>query len=781
MINDETMQNNLYAHKNEFENQTLEEHLNNVAKLAEEFAKVFSNSDWAKYSGLLHDLGKIFSDWQKHLLTGKPTSINHSEAGTYIAYKKFCEDKFWKNITPFQRVISYLILGHHAGLPDYDEGVGNSLKSILEDNDLKKDCEEIKKNEELFEILNSELPKSFPFGLKTLSKDFMNDFHLWIRMLYSCLVDADFLDTENFMTPEESRKRGNYKTLEELKKEFDSYMSEKTKNARKSELNEIRQNILKSCIEKSDLPSGFFTLNVPTGGGKTLSSMAFSLNHAIKNNKKRIITAIPYTSIIEQTANVYKYGTDDIEEIEKNKKNREFLFGEENVLEHHSNFDFEKDENRKTLEKLKLASENWDAPIIVTTNVQLFESLFNAHSSHCRKLHNLANSVIILDEVQMLPPEFLKSIISVLKSLVKNFGVTVVLCSATQPALTGKIGSNDAAFEGISESEITHIIDNPEELSQKLKRVEINTDFVQNKINDWQELANELKEYEQVLCIVQTRKNCRELHKLMPEGTIHLSALMCAEERSEIISEIKQKLKEGLPIRVISTQLVECGVDIDFPVVFKALSGFDSIAQAAGRCNREGKIKDVGNVFIFESPSKTPVGLLKKSAEATRDIFELHNFNIELNPQIYTEYFKSYFSRVNNFDIPKFHPTMIDNTREGKFQFRTLSDNYKLIDNSFQGTVYVHYKSEKSGKDNLDLLINLKNGEFSKGLFRKLTRFSVNLPLNEIKELVDEKRIEKIPSDYGDIYMQTLDDKELYQNGLGLVADSIQSFETYIF
>lgn len=780
MLSEAKMQNTLYAHKNDTKEQTIEEHLKNVAKLASEFAENFSNSDWAKYAGLFHDLGKAFSDWQNHLLEGTSTPINHSEAGAYIAYKKFCEDVFWGKIKSFQNAVSYLIAGHHAGLPDFHPGSGNDLKGLLDNDKLKKMSDELLKMEGLSDILKTELPKSLPFCAKELSSDFVNDFHLWIRMLYSCLVDADFLDTEKFMTPEEYERRGNYATLKELKNCFDSFMAEKQDNAKKSKINDIRKNIYNSCIEKSKLPSGFYSLNVPTGGGKTLASMAFALNHAIENGKRRIITAIPYTSIIEQTSNVYKFGTDDVAEIEELKKNGKCLFGEENVLEHHSNFDFDKKENVEVLKKLKLSCENWDAPIIVTTNVQLFESLFNAHSSHCRKLHNLVNSVIILDEVQMLPPEFLKSILSVLQSLVKNFGVTVILCTATQPALTGKIGSNTATFEGIPENQITHIIENPEELSEALKRVEVNAEFAKEKLDNWQQLADELIEYEQVLCIVQTRKDCRELHRLMPEGTIHLSALMCAEERSEIIAKIKTKLKNGEPIRVISTQLVECGVDIDFPFVFKALSGLDSIAQAAGRCNREGKIKDFGNVFVFNPPSKIPAGLLRKGADATNSLFKKYDFKIELTPQIYTEYFKNYFSSINNFDKPDFESTMVKEARYGQFQFRTLSDNYHLIDNSFQGTVYIYFKSEETGKNNLDMLELLRKGEITKGLMRKLNRYSVNLPLNEIKELVDSGRVIKPFADM-DIFIQSLDDKNLYQNGLGLVADSLHSFETYIF
>lgn len=771
---------NLYAHKKESENQLLSEHLLNVAQITSEFAKEFNNSDWGKFAGFFHDVGKSFSDWQKHLIEGKSTSINHSEAGAYIVHKKFREDDFWKRIECFQNVVSYLIAGHHAGLPDFHPGSGNDLKGLLNNEKTKRMSEELLEIKELSNFFEAELPKSLPFGSTNLSVDFANDFHLWIRMLYSCLVDADFLDTEKFMTPEEYECRGKYENLEVLKNRFDLFMAEKQANAKKSKINDIRKSIYNSCIEKAKLPSGFYSLNVPTGGGKTLASMAFALNHALINGKKRIITAIPYTSIIEQTSNVYKFGTDDIAEIEELKKNGKCLFGEENVLEHHSNFDFDKKENAEVLKKLKLSCENWDAPIIVTTNVQLFESLFNAHSSHCRKLHNLANSVIILDEVQMLPPGFLKSILSVLQSLVKNFGVTVVLCTATQPSLTGKIGTNTATFDGIPESQITHIIENPEELSEALKRVEVNAEFAREKLTDWQQLADELVEYEQVLCIVQTRKDCRELHRLMPEGTIHLSALMCAEERSEIIAKIKSKLKSGDPIRVISTQLVECGVDIDFPVVFKALSGLDSIAQAAGRCNREGRLKEFGNVFVFNPPSKIPVGLLRKGADATDSLFKKYDYKIELKPQIYAEYFKNYFSSINNFDNPDFRCTMLDEAKYGHFQFRTLSDNYHLIDNSFQGTVYIYFESKETGKNNLDLLESLRRGEITKSLMRKLNRYSVNLPINEIKELVDSGRVIKPFADM-DIFIQSLDDRNLYQNGLGLVADSLHSFETYIF
>lgn len=766
----------LIAHKTENGiEQTLSDHLYKVAELAAQFAEALGNADWAKISGLWHDVGKADPEWQSYIRGEKVISVNHSEAGAQIAYTKMDPKKNPNNLC--SKILPYIIAGHHAGLPDWHEGSGNSLKSILNRNV----SAELPSMPELKEILSAQLPKSIPFGKNDIHKENTQElaehFHLWIRMLYSCLVDADFLDTERFMQTEQAELRGKYAGLLELKQQFDKFMAEKAKKATASRINKIRASILQACREKAKLAPGFYSLNVPTGGGKTLSSMAFALEHALAHKKKRIIMAIPYTSIIEQTAKVYKYGTDDDSQIEALKRAGRTLFGEENVIEHHCNFDFEKDDESGILAKQKLATENWDAPIIVTTNVQLFESLFNAHSSSCRKLHNLVDSVIILDEAQMLPPEYLKSILSALRGLVRCFGVTVVLCTATQPAFEGKIGADRAAFNGIPEKQITPIIDNPSELAEQLKRAEINSDYAREKMPDWQAVAEKLCEFEQVLCIVQTRRDCRDLHALMPEETVHLSALMCAEERSDIITNIKENLRVGKPIRVISTQLVECGVDIDFPVVFRAMAGMDSVAQSAGRCNREGKLKQ-GTVYLFTPPTDVPSGLLRKGATVTKELLELHSYNLPLTPELYREYFTKYFKSLNNFDKCDFEGTMQKDMPHGNFQFRTLSDNYHLIDNAYQGTVYVHYCSSRTGKDNFELLEKLRSLDVNKSLFRKLGRYSVNLPLKDIRELVKERRIEE-PME--GIFMQSLDDDTLYQPGLGFVIDSVRSYATYIF
>ncbi len=407
--------------------QLLEDHLKNVAELAKGFAENFSNGDWAYLAGLWHDLGKYLPAWQQYLLrvSGYGDSRrdsaprpNHSTAGAALIFDRL-------NNHPIARILGSIIAGHHAGLPDWQpDSSGGDLQNRIFDTmgGIASGTMEIKKDEILAisalegqqSIMSTNCrPSSQPAFIDN-NKNFEHA-HLWIRMLFSCLVDADFLDTETFCNPGISKLRGNYPYLEELQERFRKFMDFKCSSSENTPVNSYRKKIYDACVEKAQMSPGFFTLTVPTGGGKTLSSMAFALRHAALHNKSRIVMAIPYTSIIEQTANVFRN-----------------VFGEEALLEHHSNID--PDEEDK---KSRLATENWDAPIIVTTNVQLFESLLASRPSACRKLHNLVNSIIILDEAQMLPPEYLKPILSVLKGLVDHFGVTVVFCTATQPVLCG--------------------------------------------------------------------------------------------------------------------------------------------------------------------------------------------------------------------------------------------------------------------------------------------------------------------------------------------------------
>ncbi len=511
---------------------------------------------------------------------GRTKWIDHSTAGAIHAIRQF---------GAHGRILAYLIAGHHAGLPDWSaadtQGKALSIRLGADQNHL------------LDRIPEQAIPQGIFTQAKPTTKPHggPNGLHLWLRMLFSCLADADFLDTEAFMDGDKAASRSDYRDLPDLLTDFDQYMANKSASAEPTPVNVIRADILRQCREKATLNPGLFSLTVPTGGGKTLSGMAFALRHAVQHNKQRIIYVIPYTSIIEQTAGIFRE-----------------IFGD-NVVEHQANLDPEKEDARS-----RLATENWDAPIIVTTNVQFFESLFAARSSRCRKLHNIVNSVVVLDEAQLLPPEFLQPIADVMNQLASHYGVTFVLSTATQPALGSFQTFGSPAFRGLDN--VQEIMHDPDALYQQLKRVEVSVPVDLQTPRDWQSLAAELLQHPSVLCIVSRRDDARELHRLMTaheEGkdTLHLSALMCGEHRSEVIADIKARLQRNEPVRVISTQLVEAGVDVDFPVVYRALAGLDSIAQAAGRCNREGKQEGMGRVVVFVPPKPAPPGLLRQAAQ----------------------------------------------------------------------------------------------------------------------------------------------------------------------
>lgn len=674
-----------YAHsiegKPRSEWQPLDEHLKNVAKKAEKCAAKFQSADWAWNAAWLHDLGKAADEFQAYLLRENSLDdseydgtghgrVNHSSAGAAFAEEI---------LGPIIGVVNaYLAAGHHAGLPDfYPSNTGRAALQIR--------LVEGKENLRRISSAAKEFAKQLRLNIKPPAFVKPYNFHFWVRMLFSCLVDADFLDTEKFMNPEEAKGRGGYPTLTELKGLFDMHMHKMVSESPATTVNAARQEVLAACKDAAQHEPGLFSLTVPTGGGKTLSGMAFALDHAVNYGKNRIIYVIPYTSIIEQTAKILAD-----------------IFGIENVVEHHSNLDPDKETQRS-----RLAAENWDAPVIVTTNVQFFESLYAAKSSRCRKLHNIINSVVILDEAQLLPPELLDPCVDGMNQLVRHYGVTMVLATATQPAL--------------SKLDLPRkIISNPAALYERLERTEIILPPNINNFTQWEDVAGKLQQHKQMLCVVNTRRDCYDLYKLMPHGTIHLSALMCGEHRSEAIQEIKQQLKDGLAIRVISTQLVEAGVDIDFPVVYRALAGLDSIAQAGGRCNREGKLNAkgrLGEVHVFVPPKTAPRGLLLKGENTTRELFSLPDFNPQ-NPAEFTRYFNLFYSKVNDTgsrfkewlqkDIPRVH-------------FRTAGNEFKLIDDQAQQSVFVNFGDSGKWLDELRRIGPKRHN------MRKLQRYSVNL------------------------------------------------------
>jgi len=717
----------------------LDDHLHEVARLAAEFAAGFGGADWARLAGVWHDLGKYSEAFQKYIkqvsgyanryvpeahIEGASGRVDHSTAGAIQAVNAF--DKHG-------RILAYLIAGHHAGLPDWysSESGGKALSVRLDQPEL---LDRVLKQNVANDLLTQTKPSSpVPGGRE--------GFALWLRMLFSCLVDADFLDTEVFMDKGKAQTRQGYPTLEEMLLAFNRFMENKAAQAKPSDVNRIRADVLRQCRKQAALPPGIFSLTVPTGGGKTLSSLAFALEHAARQNNsgdekqriRRIIYAIPYTSIIEQTADIF----------------REVFKGcPDAVIEHHSNF-----EPDKETPKSRLATENWDAPLIVTTNVQLFESLFAAKTSRCRKLHNLVGSIVVLDEAQLLPPEFLQPILDTLNLLAVHYHVTFVLSTATQPALnTVKDSFGRTVRRGLNN--VREIIADVDALYTSLERVDVELPTDLSQPANWDDLAKALCRHDSVLAIVNTRNDCRELWQKMPQGTLHLSALMCGKHRSRIIRYIKWRLKKNKPLRVISTQLVEAGVDLDFPVVYRALAGLDSIAQAAGRCNREGK-PDKGKVVVFVPPKPAPKGLLRFGEDATKDVWHSRPKK-PLERRLFTHYFDLFLSKP---DLDKHGIGDLLKMGSGlEVQFRTAAEKFKLIDDSETQAVFVIYN-----KDSKTLLSLLRSKGPERWLMRKLQRHSVTLYRHDLNRLLDSGDIE----DFQGMYVQVGD--TLYHPQIGLL------------
>lgn len=688
----------------------LSKHLDDTARLAETYAAKFDSSEWGKVAGLAHDAGKGRLVWQNYIrlksgffdeeahLEGKLGKIPHAIHGA-----KLVEELFGKG---FGRFLAYCIAGHHTGLPDWSSAEGAGQASLQFQETHLKDLNDI----DAFSIdkIQSSKPESPPWKFNNGL-----DLSLWIRMLYSSLVDADFLDTESYINNTQANNRGGYFSMTELLERFNRFTMQLDETSEDTRVNKIRRNIRTKCVQMASEPQGIFSLSVPTGGGKTLSSLAFGLEHAIRHDLDRIIYVIPYTSIIEQNADVFRLAV-----------------GEDQVVEHHSSLD----EDGST-PKSRLASENWDAPIIVTTSVQFFESLFAAKSSHCRKLHNIVNSVVVLDEAQLVPVEYLTPILEVMQLLVDHYHVSFVISTATQPVFGERIvdGKPFAGLKSIKEI----MGDNVGALYDSLKRVHVQLPENLHAISSWQDIAEELKQNEQVLCIVSDRKSCRELYGLMPEGTYHLSALMCGQHRSEVIENIKQKLKNKESVRVISTQLVEAGVDMDFPIVYRALAGLDSIAQAAGRCNREGMISELGKVIIFNAPKKAPMGILRKAADTTRSIF-LTVHQEPLEHSLFEKFFSELYCKANSLDAKGIIPLLSPDQQECSIYFRTAADKFRIIDDSLQKTILVRYGKSESLID----LLKLKGPE--RWLMRKLQRYTVNVYNADFNQLLLHGSIEEV-------------------------------------
>jgi CRISPR-associated endonuclease/helicase Cas3 len=719
-----------YAHtSDERAWERLEDHLDDVAKLAGEFAGQFGAGEWGRLAGRWHDLGKYSDEFQAYLkasseadahadeLRGK---VDHSSAGAQWAKEQH---------PALGMVLAHVIAGHHAGLLDYAREAGAAcLKSRI-----TKDIPAWRDNA-FNEVLAAELPGAPALGNADGHQHAAFKVAFWIRMLFSALVDADFLATEAFMNLEKASLRpSRAHSLTTLQRVLDKRLNDITSKAENTNVNKHRARVLAACRERAGDSPGFFELCVPTGGGKTLSSLAFALGHATAHDLRRVVIAVPFTSIIEQNAQTYRDALNAL--------------GDDVVLEHHSNLDPMNETARN-----RLQAENWDAPLVVTTNVQFFESLFARRTSRCRKLHRLAKSVIVLDEVQTLPADLLKPTLWALRELVDVYGCSVVLCTATQPAISLR-DDFPIGLDGIRP-----IIEQAGELYQVMRRVHV---AVEDRIED-EELSMRLLKHEQVLCILNTKGRTARVSAMLgdAEGHYHLSTRMCGAHRLFVIKEIAQRLRDRKTCRVVSTQLVEAGVDLDFPVVYRARCGLDSLAQAAGRCNREGTCER-GEVVFFAAAEPPPVGPLRQTAQKAEELIEQYRDD-PLAPEAIEAYFKlHYWSCESRWDHRKVLDSVGNNPGTMHFQFREMADRYRFIPDDEGDDLLVPWGRE--GRALVEVL--RRPCPPDRKVWRSLQRYCVHVRSRELDKLKNAGSVSSLHERW------VLTDPNSYDERLGLVFD----------
>ena len=689
--------------------QTVLQHLEGVAEFCSRFAMPFGAEEQGKLIGLAHDIGKYSDAFQRRLQGG--SRVDHATAGAYECFRRG------------QPAAAFCVAGHHGGLPD-GGGRGDTSDLPTFHGRMRRAVEG-----KLEPYTPWEQEVSLPSPQSPVIREQLDAF-FFTRMLYSCLVDADFLDTEQFMVGE-APPRGSDISMETLYQRLEQYISGWFPP--QGEVNSLRCAVLKQCIRQGSAQKpGLFTLTVPTGGGKTVASFAFALRHACTHGKARIIYVIPYTSIIEQTADIFRN-----------------ILGAENVLEHHSNVLYDTDSfgaaTPETAKRMR-ATENWDMPVIVTTAVQFFESLYANRSSQCRKLHNIANSVIIFDEAQMLPLPYLRPCVSAIAQLTAHYGTSAVMCTATQPALSPLFRE---FLPGITIPELCEASVMRSPVFQRVR-------FQKAGTLSWAQLHRRFLNTKQVLCIVNSRKNAQLVFEgIRGDGGYHLSTLMTPFHRKAVLAEIRQRLKAGLPCRVVSTSLIEAGVDVDFPLVFREEAGLDSVLQAAGRCNREGSrpvSESIVTIFKAETVPPQVFSAAIAAGQAAMDRYE------DLSDPDAVSY---YFHALLDLKGQKAQDQkgILPRIQEGDFPFRTVAERFHLIEQDTR-TVYIPmWDGEK-------LVERLRQGERSRQLFRELGQYGVSVYAQHFQKLNEGGVLELLEDGSA-----VLTDLTLYSDDTGLALD----------
>ncbi len=687
------------------EPQSLYDHSNNVAEMAAGFAAPFDSEPIARWLGWWHDAGKADPGIQEYL-QGEGDSRDHSSVGMLA-------------VPDDLSLLAHNVAGHHGGLAN--QSGERSLKDRIQ---RKQDDDRITQVlEEVRPLVEAHAP--------TLRRDHLPDFlgdtesrteamrrhDFWLRVLHSTLVDADCLDTERHFDPDRFAAREVVVSIQALWDRFRADQEALMEGADPSIVNQRRRDVYEAAIDAAEHAPGFFSMTVPTGGGKTRSAMGFGLHHAVSHDMERVIVALPYTSIIEQNAEVYRD-----------------IFGDDVVLEHHSAVrSGEEPGNEDPSERWRrLAAQNWDAPVVVTTTVQLLESLFANHNGRLRKLHRLANSVVVLDEVQTLPPRLLKTTLDGLRELEAHYGTSVLLCTATQPALTERPGFP----EGLTD--VTEIVPDPGGLYDDLRRVEYDVQVEDPWTQD--EVAMELGGHRQVMAVLNTKDDAAAVIDALPDdpSVLHLSTRLCGAHRRRVLAEVHRRLEADEPVRLVATQVVEAGVDLSFPRVLRVLGPLDSIVQAAGRCNREGE-RDTGRVTVFElADGGTPPGAYRTGRDIARRLlrtdtdFDLHD------PSAPRRYFEELY------DSRELDPDDVQGLR-AELQFAQVAEQYRLIDDD-TSPVVVKYGD---GWDVLDEVLETAKhtGFVDRDDWRRLQPYTVTLYEHAMEEAAQNGHVHRLSDD----------------------------------
>lgn len=703
------------AHRNGQGVQTIKEHLIGTAELSGEFAAKFGKRDWGYCCGMLHDIGKYSADFQGKIRGEHGRKVDHATAGARVCNEKGGNYKF----------LEYCVAGHHAGLADFGSKFDNGGDPTLMGRSKKiSDYGAYQSEFEIPEITSA------PFDLgKTTNPDF--SLSVFIRMIFSCLVDADFLDTEAFMN-EGKAERNSGESAKELLEKLENHISEWVKNQDTETVNGRRAEILRHCLEKGKSEKGLFRLTVPTGGGKTIASLAFALRHVVANRMDRVIYVIPYTGIIEQNAKVF----------------REIL-GDENVLENHCNVDYESTDE---LRELQLATENWDKAVVVTTNVQFFESLFSNKTSKCRKLHNITNSVVIFDEAQMLPNEYLKPCIAMIEELINHYGTSVVLCAATQPALKSFFQGKISAME---------LCPRMYEQFAFFKRAL----FEDIGIVAENFLTSKLREEYQALCIVNTKKRAQSIYKeLKGDGVYHLSTSMYPVHRKHVLEEIRKRLQKNEKCILISTSLVEAGADLDFQSVYRELAGVDSMIQAAGRCKREGRRKvENSKVFIFRFEEKENVLGQRQQIDVAKSLLAEGRELSDMETII--KYFEMlYHIKGDSLDQKKILDEFTN--KNMKYNFAKVGKEFKLIEQNTK-TIFINREETAS-----EILLELRHKGFTRSGMRKASQYCISIYDQTFDKMYAARMLQPVVENMEDFYELTDNRRYTEEMGLELEIDN---------